>query len=49
MEPGKRADVTALTSDEKFGNPYEYLLHEACPEKVFLTMVDGMTLYERQE
>ncbi|MFQ5881084.1 MAG: amidohydrolase family protein [Candidatus Methylomirabilales bacterium] len=49
LEPGKRADLTVIALDGAGDDPYEYLLHEAGPEKVLLTMVDGIFLYERQE
>ncbi|MFQ5804074.1 MAG: amidohydrolase family protein [Candidatus Methylomirabilales bacterium] len=49
LEPGKRADLTAVTLDGGETDPYEYLLHEAGSDKVRLTVVDGVSLYERQE
>ena len=49
LEPGKRADVTAVLLDEPAADPYEYLLHEAGSEKVQLTLVDGVSLYEKDE
>jgi 5-methylthioadenosine/S-adenosylhomocysteine deaminase len=49
LEPGKRADLTALSLDGPMADPYEYLLHEGTPERVLLTVVDGKPLYERQE
>lgn len=49
LEPGKRADCTALALDAPGADPYECLLHEANPDKVLLTVVDGTPLYERQE
>jgi 5-methylthioadenosine/S-adenosylhomocysteine deaminase len=48
LEQGKRADLTAVEIDQPVDDPWEYLLHEAGPEKVILTMVDGITLYERE-
>lgn len=48
LEPGKRADLVALSLDEPGADPNEYLLHEAGPEKVLLTLVDGKPVYERQ-
>ena len=48
LEPGKQADVTAVALDDPGADPYEYLLREAGPEKVLLTVVGGQTLYERQ-
>jgi 5-methylthioadenosine/S-adenosylhomocysteine deaminase len=49
LEPGKRADLTAVTLGKPGADPYEYLLDEASPEKVRLTMVDGVSLFERGE
>ena len=49
LEPGKRADVTAVTLDRGVADPYEYLLHEASAEKVSLTAVDGVSLYQKEE
>ncbi len=49
LEPGKRADLTAVSMEGAGADPYEYLLHEAGSEKVRLTMVDGVSLYEREE
>lgn len=49
LESGKRADLIALALDEARDDPYEYLLHEGGPEKVLLTVVDGISLYERHE
>ena len=49
LEPGKRADLTAVTLGKAGADPYEYLLDEASPEKVRLTMVDGVSLFEREE
>ena len=49
LEPGKRADLIAVTMEEARTDPYEYLLNEGGSEKVRLTMVDGVSLYEREE
>ncbi|MFQ5988978.1 MAG: amidohydrolase family protein [Candidatus Methylomirabilales bacterium] len=49
LESGKRADVTAVTLERGVTDPYEYLLHEANLEKVCLTVVDGVSLYEKEE
>lgn len=49
LEPGKRADLTAVSMSNSEVDPYEYLLHEANPERVLLTMVNGRLLYERRE
>ncbi len=49
IEPGKRADLAAVSLNNPGADPYEYLLHEAGPERVLLTMVNGRLLYERQE
>ncbi|MFQ5847324.1 MAG: amidohydrolase family protein [Candidatus Methylomirabilales bacterium] len=49
LEPGKRADLTAVSLDGSEADPYEYLLHDAGPEKVLLTLVEGTSLYERRE
>lgn len=49
LEPGKRADLTAVTMDVAGAEPYEYLMQEAGSEKVRLTMVEGVSLYEREE
>jgi 5-methylthioadenosine/S-adenosylhomocysteine deaminase len=48
LEPGKRADLTALALDGPEADPYEFLLHEARATKVLLTTVDGRPLYERE-
>lgn len=49
LEPGKRADLIAVTMDKARADPYEYLLHEVDSEKVRLTMINGVSLYEREE
>jgi hypothetical protein len=38
-----------VTLGKAGADPYEYLLDEASPEKVRLTMVDGVSLFEREE
>jgi aminodeoxyfutalosine deaminase len=48
LEPGKRADLTAIILDEPGADPHEYLVHEAHPGRVLLTAVDGTSLYERE-
>ena len=47
LEQGRRADLTAVLIDRPMDDPWEYLLHEAGPEKISMTMVDGVALYER--
>ncbi|MFQ5657830.1 MAG: amidohydrolase family protein [Candidatus Methylomirabilales bacterium] len=49
LESGKRADLTALALDGPRNDPYEYLLYEGGPEKVLLTVVEGISRYKRQE
>lgn len=49
LDPGKQADLTGLALDDPGADPCEYLLHQASPEKVLLTVVGGIPLYERQE
>jgi len=48
LEPGKRADLTALALDGPEADLYEFLLHEASAAKVLLTTVDGRPRYERE-
>jgi 5-methylthioadenosine/S-adenosylhomocysteine deaminase len=48
LEHGKRADCTAVGIDGPMDDPWEYLLHEAGPDKIVMTMVDGIALYERE-
>jgi 5-methylthioadenosine/S-adenosylhomocysteine deaminase len=48
LEPGKRADLTAVALDGPEADPYGFLLHEARATKVLLTTVDGRLRYERE-
>lgn len=48
LEYEKRADCTAVLVDGAVGDPWEYLLYEADPDKIVMTMVDGEVLYERE-
>jgi 5-methylthioadenosine/S-adenosylhomocysteine deaminase len=48
LEPGKRADLTAVAVDGPEADPYEFLLHEARAPRVLLTMVEGRRRHDRE-